>query len=110
MRKRAWITILVILIVVIISYAVLNRAYPDISEETAKCIGQNSTLYVQLGCHACETQEEMFGGKFQYLNTIDCWFYREKCSGITAIPTWIIKEQKYLGVQSIEKLKELTGC
>ena len=76
------------------------------------CIGQNSELYIQLGCHACETQEELFGENYQYLNSIDCFFEREQCidAGITATPTWIIDGKKYIGVQNIEKLKELTGC
>ena len=52
----------------------------------------------------------MFGKNRQYLNTIDCWYEREKCLGIQSTPSWIIKGEKYIGVQSIEKLKELTGC
>ncbi len=80
------------------------------SEEIAMCIGENSELYVQLGCNACETQKEMFGDNYKYLNVIDCWSEKEKCSEIQYTPTWIINGEKYTGVQSIEKLKELTGC
>lgn len=83
-------------------------------EETAKCIGNRSTLYIQLGCHACEIQEEKFGDSFKYLNVIDCYKQenRQECidKPIRATPTWFIKGEEYLGVQSIDKLKELTNC
>ena len=52
----------------------------------------------------------MFGKNRQYLNTIDCWYEKEKCSEIQYTPTWIIKGEKYAETLSIEKLKELTGC
>ena len=112
MSKKRWITLGVILIVVIIAIAVMTRSHPETDKEITKCIGENSVLYTQLGCHACELQEDLFGENYQYLNTIDCFFKQEACieKEIRATPTWIIKEEKYVGVQSIEQLKELTGC
>ncbi len=85
---------------------------PNVSEELAKCIGENSIYYAQTGCSACKIQEEMFGKYSKYLNKIDCKTKPQECneSGITATPTWFIKGQKYVGVQSAEKLKELTEC
>ena len=109
MKKKILITLAIILGVIILSAIILSRGN-GISKETAMCIGQNSELYVQLGCHACETQEKLFGNNYQYLNVIDCWFEQEKCTEIKATPTWIIKGEKYVGIKSIEKLKELTGC
>ena len=113
MFKKRYLTIAIIISVIIFSVIVINRSNgtPD---ETAKCIGQNSELYIQLGCHACESQEKLFGESYQYLNTIDCFYEEErnKCitAEITATPTWIIDGKKYVGVQSIEELKKLTGC
>ena len=109
MKKRSLITILVILGVIIISIIIINSGN-GVSQQTAMCIGENSEFYVQLGCNACRHQEEMFGENKKYLNIIDCWFEGEKCLNIEYTPTWIIKGEKYIGVQSIEKLKELTGC
>ena len=111
MKKSNGITILIILGVITLAFIVINRS-PQTDEGVAKCIGQNSKLYVQLGCHACEIQEEMFGENYHYLNVIDCFYTREECitKGITTTPTWIISNQQYKGVQSINKLKELTGC
>jgi len=110
MKKKSLITILILLIVIAIAYCVLVRNPNHVSKELAQCIGENSEFYVQLGCHACRTQEEMFGENQKYLNIIDCWYERDKCSKIRYTPTWIINNQEYIGVQSIEKLKELTGC
>lgn len=111
MKKSNIITIVIILGVLVLAYFILNKPIaPVTSEEVAKCIGDNSLLYTQLGCHACEKQEELFGETYQYLNTIDCWFERDKCGGVTATPTWIINGETIQGVQSVEKLQELTGC
>ena len=110
MKKRNLATVLIILGVIILSVIILKKPVPETSEEIAKCIGQNADLYVQLGCHACTIQEKMFGENSQYLNIIDCWFEKDKCSGIAHTPTWIISKEKYIGVQNIEELKKLTGC
>lgn len=109
-KKNKIITILIILGIVALSIIIMNKSNSNVSKETAQCIGGNSTLYTQLGCHACKNQEKMFGKNYQYLNIIDCWFEKDKCSEIMYTPTWIIKGEKYTGPQSIKKLKELTGC
>ena len=110
MKKRSWVTITIIVAVIILAIVLINASKNGVSKETAMCIANNSILYVQFGCHACEIQEDMFGENYQYLNVIDCWFERDKCEGIIYTPTWIINEKKYDEVQSIQKLKELTGC
>jgi len=109
MKKSQIITILII-VAVIIFYLLIKSPSQNTDAETAKCIGENSVLYIQLGCHACEIQEEMFGTNYKHLRVVDCFYEQDKCFGITATPTWLIDGEKYLGVQSIEKLKELTGC
>lgn len=112
MKKTKLITIAIIIGVIIFAVFILNRSHPETSEEIAKCIGENSELYTQLGCSHCEDQEEMFGENLKYLEIVDCFYEKEKCSveDITATPTWKIKGEKYKGVQTIEKLQELTGC
>ncbi|RLG13910.1 hypothetical protein DRN69_04850 [Candidatus Pacearchaeota archaeon] len=114
--KNRGVTILVIIGVIILAIMLLNlfsgRLSGEVSKQTALCISEHSQIYVQLGCHACETQEKMFGDNYKYLNLTDCFFEKEKCiqAEIAATPTWIINGKTYIGVQSIEKLKELTGC
>lgn len=110
MKKNNLITIAVIIGVIIIAFLILNKNPPETPEEIIKCIGENSVLYIQFGCHACEIQEDMFGENYKYLTTIDCFVERDKCPGITKTPTWAINNQLYTGVRSIEELKELTGC
>jgi len=112
MKKDLIITIGVILAVIILAYAVLSTTKPNppTSEDVVKCIGEKSTLYVQLGCHACETQEELFGESYEMLNVVDCFYEREKCEGIRVTPSWKVNGELMEGVKSIEKLKELTGC
>ena len=110
MKKSSIITLVIILAVLTFAIFALNRPSSNTTEEIAKCIGENSVLYTQLGCSACKTQEELFGDNYPFLNIVDCFFEIDKCGGITATPTWLIKGEKHEGVQSIEKLQELTGC
>jgi glutaredoxin len=83
------------------------------AEEVAKWIGDHSILYVQTGCVHCVEQEELFGVNVRYLNTLDGIKEenRQKFidAGIEGTPTWVIDGKKYVGVKTIEELKELTG-
>lgn len=81
------------------------------AESVAKWIGSHSILYVQTGCVHCEEQEDLFGINVRYLNIVNCLENPQECNDaeIVKTPTWIIDGQKYEGVQSIEKLKELTN-
>jgi len=106
------ITPVIILSIIVLSFIVLNKDKGDAAKDVAACIGENSELYVQLGCHACGIQEDIFGENYTELTVIDCFYEREKCSlkNISITPTWIIKGKRYEGVQSITTLRELTSC
>lgn len=110
MDKRDWISILIVSGVIILAIIIINNKGSSVSEETAKCIGENSVLYVRLGCPHCKEQEDIFGKSLQYLKIIDCFYEEDKCSEIKYVPTWVIEGKQYTGVLDIEKLKELTGC
>jgi len=112
MKKENILSVLIILAVVVLAYFIINLNFQEVPEETARCIGNNSVLYVQLGCSHCRTQENLFGESYKYINFVDCFYERQKCIdlNIQATPTWVIKGEKYSGVQEINKLKELTGC
>jgi glutaredoxin len=117
MRKEKFVTIGIIVLVLIIAGAIIYakntgfvvKDFP--SEAEAKWIGEHSVLYAQTGCIHCKEQEDLFGTNTKYLNMVDCLEDVQVCVnlGIEGTPTWIINGQKYVGVQSIEKLKELTG-
>lgn len=100
--------IFILILVILISGCNGN----SIDEKLTKCISEKSVIYISNGCIACAKQESLFGENFKELNVIDCAIESEKCReiDITKVPTWLINEKKYEGVQSIEELKELTGC
>jgi len=112
MEKNTLINLVIVICVVILAVIILLNSgkAPETTEEIAKCIGENSILYVQLGCSHCRDQEDMFGEFKDKLTIIDCFYERDKCADIEATPSWKIKGELYEGVQSIENLKELTGC
>lgn len=111
-ETKTYFVLVVIVILIIFTIFWLKKDPKEVEKDLAKCIGKNSELYLKLGCSACKTQEEIFGKNYNYLNSTDCFYEREKClnAEIEYTPTWIINEEKIIGVQSIEQLKELTGC
>lgn len=116
MKKEMLWTLAVIVAVLVLAYFILAKEHPKTPDEIAKCIGEKSILYVQLGCHACAKQEEIFGENYKFLNVVDCFYEKETCidkiseGGMIQTPTWIINNEKFIGVQSIEKLQNLTKC
>lgn len=102
---------IVLAIALIMFFALYDFDSPnETPNEIVECIGENSILYVQLGCHYCGVQEEIFGDNLDLINKIDCFYEKEKCGEIQATPTWKINGELYRGVKSIEELQELTGC
>lgn len=115
-KKKSLATILVIAGIILIAgliilFKVLN-AGSGVSSALAQCIGQHSNVYVQLGCHFCAQQEQMFGSDWKYINSTDCYYNPGLCNNLSipGTPTWIIDGKQYPGVQSIETLQQLTGC
>jgi hypothetical protein len=104
------ISILLIAGIVIYSKSKINTTEIP-SVQVSEYIGARSILYVQTGCSHCKDQEDLFGENVKYLNIIDCLNNTQACinAGIEATPTWMINGKKYVGVQSVEKLKELTN-
>jgi glutaredoxin len=117
MNKSKLITPVVIIIMIILAGTIIYfknfQPSSGVSEDVAKYIGNHSVLYVQTGCSHCKDQEDLFGENVKYLTIVNCLVEseRQKCvsAGIEGTPTWIINNETYIGVQSIEKLKELTG-
>lgn len=86
---------------------------PTATQEFAACIAESGAVfYWSTGCPHCQSQKAMFGESFDKLNSLNCGEDREACrlAGITAYPTWIIGDTKYLGTRSLETLGVLTGC
>ena len=107
--------ILGILVVIGIAYSFVSGYFvkPDTLDDFAKCLtSKGAVMYGAEWCGHCKEQKEMFGGSFKYVNYVECPENQALCDqkGITGYPTWIINGMPYPGVQSFEKLKELTGC
>jgi len=82
-------------------------------DKFAECLtGKGATLYVSTYCGYCQHQKEMFGDSLKYINSVECTENQQLCQekGIKGVPSWIINGAKYEGVQSFERLSELTGC
>ena len=99
----------IILVILIINYVKGNS---NGSDETLKCIAENSKLYVSKTCSHCAEQKAILGDGLNYFNMTDCAENAQKCAddGVAVVPTWIIGNQTYSGVKSIDELKILTGC
>jgi hypothetical protein len=110
-KKSRFVTIgIFVLIGIIVAISLTSNPSHVTDEEVVKCIAEKATLYVQLGCHFCEKQEEMFGENVKYLKIVDCFYGGEGCDEITATPTWVIGNQKIQGMQSIDTLRKLVKC
>lgn len=113
MKKNTLVTWIIILLVIAFAIYVKTQPNGNAEVELAKCIGENSVLYSQTGCHACDVQEDVFGSSWKYINEFKCdsdaW---QTCNQlmIQGTPTWIINGEHHRGVQSIEELKQATGC
>ena len=110
MKKDKVITVFTILIILAIAFIALNKPKANTPEEIIQCIGKESKLYVQDGCPHCRNQENLFGENLYDLTIISCSDDWTKCQDIKATPSWKINNEMFIGVQSIEKLQELTGC
>ena len=113
MKKDTKTTLGVVIAVIIIAIIILTLPKPSADVEFAKCVGENSRLYVQTGCMHCDDQLDLFGENQKYLDVYNCmddsWITCRALS-IPGTPTWIIDDTKYVGKKSMSALKTLTGC
>lgn len=112
-KKNGWMSLIIIILIIAFAVYVKTRPSEGVSDDFAKCVGEKGILYVQIGCHYCTIQEEMFGGNSEYLDIFVCnsdnWHTCQELD-IMGTPTWIIEGVQYRGVQTIEELKNITGC
>lgn len=100
---------IVIGIVIAIDYVQSNGNH---SQTTIQCISDNSILIVSKTCGHCANQIEIledYKDEFEILYVDDDPTLLERYN-LRGVPSWIIDNQTYTGVRSIESLKELTGC
>lgn len=81
----------------------------------AKCLtSKGFIMYGSQYCGFCNKQKESFGDSFRFINYVECSEEpgQTKCRemNITGVPTWIYPINRISGVQTLEKLSELSGC
>lgn len=86
----------------------------NLLDDLAICLTANNIkMYGTEWCGYCKKQKEIFGDSFQYVDYVDCDKNKEICTAerISGYPTWKTSEgQAYPGVQSLEKLSQISGC
>ncbi len=78
----------------------------------AKCLMKSGlVMYGVDTCEYCRMQKKMFGRAFEEIRYVNCDFEkvcREK--NITHYPVWETENRLIPGMQTFEKLAELSGC
>ena len=117
---RYSLSLIVFLIIIFSGYSYLKKKEnePGMYDNFAKCLTERGVIMAgAFWCPHCADQKKLFGKSFKYVtykecdpkgNDADPAFCLE--NEIKSYPTWIIKDQKYSGEQSLEKLSELSEC
>lgn len=108
-NPMVWIVGIVVLVLAFVVWPDGSGEYDDF----AKCLADSrAVMYGTDWCGHCNNQKEMFGKSFEFVNFVNCDFQREECliAGVESYPTWNIAGENYVGVQSLERLGELSGC
>jgi glutaredoxin len=113
--KKVWIAAIIIIIIVIAvaGFSATGFFVSDNQNSFAKCLSEKgAVMYGTDWCGYCKKQKELFGSSFSDIVFIDCDYNKADCdyAGVTGYPTWRINGVNYPGLQSLEKLANLTGC
>ncbi len=83
------------------------------ADALALCLSSRGALLFGADwCPACRHQDELFGSAASYLEHIDCDENPSACAdaGVRSIPAWEIEGRLHSGVQSLDKLAQMSGC
>ena len=88
-------------------YAVSN---PDV--ELAKCLAKKGVVfYGSINCKNCREQNILFSANaIKEINYIDCSENPGVCANLESIPAWVINENFYYKVLSLNELRVLSWC
>ena len=111
-RNNLVLFIILIAVVLIVVLIIHFQNSNNLIEKDFKCISEKSELYVSKTCSHCAEQKKLLGDYLIYFTLIDCLDTPQKCidNGITRVPTWIINNQTYVGLKTLNELKNLAGC
>jgi len=112
--KNYFIIIALIAAIAIFSYTFYARSQnPSAYDGFAKCLSSTgAVVYGNDFCQYTAKQMNWFGKSEKLLNYVKCIENEELCDskGVKTTPTWEINGSMYEGVQSFEKLSEISGC
>ena len=112
--KNYFVVIALIAAIALFSYTFYARSQKTGDyDEFAKCLtGKAIVVYGNDFCQYTAKQLNWFGKSEKLLNYVKCIDNKELCDskGVKITPTWEINGKIYEGVQSFEKLSELSGC
>lgn len=112
-KKYIIIFILIVSIALIAATFYIRAQKPGQYDEFAKCLNEKQVvIYGNDFCQYTTRELNFFGNSDKYLNYVKCIENKEICDskGVKITPTWEINGKMYEGVQSLEKLSELSGC
>ncbi len=91
-------------------FTVLNKASPY--DKFAECLKEKGVIYGNDFCSFTIQQLNMFGSSQALLNYVRCVSNKELCEqkGVKKTPTWYFGDIKLEGVQTFEKISEVSGC
>ena len=112
MKKKEAIIFALLIIPVVAIILSINyfQGNGDVDDETMSCIAENSKVIVSPTCGACASQKDILKDYLDMFELINIDQEIAEQYSIRVVPTWIINNQNYEGVRTIEQLKELTGC
>jgi len=86
---------------------------PKFDEKIMQCIADNSELFASTTCGHCNEQKKILENYTEIFNITNC---DQDTTGICAergiqlVPFWVIDNEGYIGLKTIEELKNLTNC
>lgn len=104
--------ILFALFIILLIFYFNSKPKEVLDDWTMNCIAGKSILIVKSGCSACATQKNILGDYTDKFTLLDAEGNPDiiRIYNITKVPTWVIKDEVYEGVKTIEELINLTGC
>ncbi len=112
--KNYFIIIALIAAIAIFSYTFYARSQGTGQyDDFAKCLTEKGAIvYGNDFCQYTAKQMNWFGKSEKLLNYVKCIENEGLCDskGVKTTPTWEINGSMYEGVQSFEKLSEISGC
>ena len=91
---------------------------PGPYDDFADCLtAEGMTMYGAYWCPHCADQKKLFGSSVKKMPYVECAAdgknaQRDLCvaKGVTSYPTWIMGNDVYNGVLTLQRLAEITGC